>query len=142
MTGIVIQAIREAAEYRLTIAFGIPAVGVALAIASSILTPRGKAKGLITGAYMLMAALGASCLLFAFIGLFAGEPRGTVLPLFMPGVVLTVIMGIFSPEVIRQYQQFEFRKRPPESSAAARHSAADALRNVAHSTGVAGHDAR
>ena len=28
----------------------------------------------------------------------------------LPGIVLTVIMGIFSPAVIREYQQFEFRK--------------------------------
>lgn len=110
MTGILIQAIREVAQYRLAIAFGVPAVGVTLATASSILTPRGKAKGLITGAYMLLAALGAACLLFGFIGLFAGEPRSTVLPLFIPGIALTVIMGIFSPGIIREYQRFEFRK--------------------------------
>jgi hypothetical protein len=114
MTGILIQAIREIAHYRLAIAFGVPAVGVALAIASSILTPRGKAKGLITGAYMLLASLGAACLTFGFIGLFAGEPRSTVVPLFVPGIALTVIMGLFSPEIIRQYQTFEFRKLAAE----------------------------
>jgi hypothetical protein len=114
MTGILIQAIREIAHYRLAIAFGIPAVGVTLATASCILTPRGKAQGLITGAYMLLASLGAAFLLFGFIGLFAGEPRSTVVPLFVPGIALTVIMGIFSPEIIRQYQTFEFRKLAAE----------------------------
>jgi hypothetical protein len=114
MTGILIQAIREIAHYRLAIAFGVPAVGVTLATAGSILTPRGKAKGLITGAYMFLASLGAACLLFGFIGLFAGEPRSTVIPLFVPGIALTVIMGLFSPEIIRQYQAFEFRKLAAE----------------------------
>ncbi len=114
MTGILIQTIREIAQYRQVIAFGIPAAGVALATAGSILTPRGKAKGLITGAYMLFAALGAAFLLFGFIGLVAGEPRSTVLPLFVPGIALTVVMGIFSPEIIRQYQTFEFRKLAAE----------------------------
>ncbi|HTX77047.1 MAG TPA: hypothetical protein VMD29_12635 [Terracidiphilus sp.] len=37
-----------------------------------------------------------------------------VIPLFVPGIVLAVIMGIFSPEVIRQYQHFEFRKLAAE----------------------------
>jgi MFS family permease len=114
MTGILIQTIHEVAQYRLTIALGVPAVGVTLATVSSILTPRGKAKGLITGGYMLLASLGAACLLFGFIGMFAGESLDTLIPLFVPGIVLTVIMGIFSPEVIRQYQAFEFRKLTAE----------------------------
>jgi hypothetical protein len=32
----------------------------------------------------------------------------------LPGIVLTVIMGIFSPVVIREYQHFEFRKLAAE----------------------------
>ena len=35
-------------------------------------------------------------------------------PLFLLGITLTVIMGIFSPEVIREYQQFEFRRLAAE----------------------------
>src|SRR6202035_4098980 len=96
------------------IAIGVPAVGVTLATASTLLIPRGKAKGLITGAYMLLAALGGACLLFAVAGLIAGEPRAVVVPLFVPGVALTVIMGIFTPEVVRGYQEFEFRKLAAE----------------------------
>ena len=79
-------------------------------MASSIWMPRGKAKGLITGAYMLLASLGAACLLCAAFAALAGEPSRVILPLLLPGVLLTVIMGIFSPAVIREYQQFEFRK--------------------------------
>ena len=114
MTGNWLEGIRTVEHYRLWVAFGIPALGSALAIASSYLVPRGKAKGLITGAYMLMASLGAACLLFAFAAVIAGESRRVFILLFVPGVVLTVIMGIFSPEIIRQYQQFEFRKLTAE----------------------------
>ena len=32
----------------------------------------------------------------------------------VPGVALTVIMGIFTPEVVRGYQEFEFRKLAAE----------------------------
>jgi len=37
-----------------------------------------------------------------------------VVPLLLPGIVLTVIMGIFSPAIIREYQHFEFRKLAAE----------------------------
>jgi hypothetical protein len=36
------------------------------------------------------------------------------MPLFLVGIVLAVIMGIFSPQIIRQYQSFEFRKLAAE----------------------------
>jgi MFS family permease len=114
MTGIVIQAIREIGHYRMAIAIGVPVLGAGLAMAATYLTPRGKARGVITGGYMLLAAVGAACLLFAVIGLIAGEPSREVVPLFVPGVALTVIMGLFSPEIIKEYQQFEFRKLAAE----------------------------
>jgi hypothetical protein len=37
-----------------------------------------------------------------------------VVPLFVPGIALAVIMGLFSPEIIREYQRFEFRKLAAE----------------------------
>jgi drug/metabolite transporter (DMT)-like permease len=110
MTAKWIEGIREIGQYRTLIAVGLPILGGALAAAASILVPRGKARGLITGVYMLLASLGAACLLFAFAALIAGEPGATLIPLFVPGIVLTVVMGVFSPEIIRQYRQFEFRK--------------------------------
>jgi drug/metabolite transporter (DMT)-like permease len=114
MNGNLLEGIREIGRYRTLIAVGLPLLGGALVVASSVLMPRGKAKGLITGAYMLLASLGAACLLFAAIAAIAGEPRGVVVPVLVPGIVLTVIMGIFSPAVIREYQQFEFRKLAAE----------------------------
>ena len=36
------------------------------------------------------------------------------MPLLVPGTALAVIMGIFSPAIIREYQQFEFRKLAAE----------------------------
>jgi hypothetical protein len=108
------DGIREITHYRLAIAVVLPLLGCALAWAASVLTPRGKARGLLTGAYMLLACVGAACLLFAVAALVMGEPRAVVVSLFLPGITLTVIMGIFSPEIIRQYQEFEFRKLAAE----------------------------
>jgi hypothetical protein len=108
------DGIRQIENYRILMAVGLPLLGGGLVVASSIWMPRGKAKGLVTGAYMLLASLGAACLLFGAIAAFTGESRGVVVSLLLPGIVLTVIMGIFSPAVIREYQQFEFRKLAAE----------------------------
>jgi len=108
------DGIRQIENYRTLIAVGLPVVGGGLVVASSIWMPRGKVKGLVTGAYMLLASLGAACLLFGAIAAATGESRGVVVSLLLPGVVLTVIMGMFSPAVIREYQQFEFRKLAAE----------------------------
>jgi hypothetical protein len=113
MSGIM-DGIRQIGQYRMLIAIGLPVLGGALVVATSVLTPRGKAKGLLTGAYMLLASLGAACLLFALVAGVTGEPSSVVIPLLVPGIALTVIMGIFSPAIIREYQQFEFRKLAAE----------------------------
>lgn len=104
------EGIRQIAQYRTAIAIGVPVFGAGLALAATYLTPRGKARGLITGAYMLLASLGGSCLLVATIALLRGEPREVIIPLFVPGIALAVVMGVFTPAVIRDYQEFEFRK--------------------------------
>jgi hypothetical protein len=114
MTGFLLSGIREIGNYRMVIAIGIPVFGSLLAVAATILVPRGKAKGFVTGAYMLLACLGAACLLFAAIAAMAGEPSKVWIPLVVPGIALTVIMGIFSPEIIREYQLFEGRKLAAE----------------------------
>jgi hypothetical protein len=109
-----LPGIGEIGRYKTLIAVGLPLLGGMLVVASSVWMPRGRPKGLITGAYMLLASLGASCLLRAAFAAIGGEPRRIILPLLLPGVVLTVIMGIFSPAAIHEYQQFEFRKLAAE----------------------------
>jgi hypothetical protein len=110
MTNDLVEVARQFAHHRVAIAIGIPLLGSTLALASSILTPRGKAKGLITGAYMLLASLGAACLLFALAAGLAGASRAEIGGLLVVGITLTAIMGIFTPEIIREYQHFEGRK--------------------------------
>jgi hypothetical protein len=114
MTGTLLNEIREIENHRMLIAAEIPILGSGLALVATILVPRGKAKGLITGAYMLLACLGAACLLFVAVAAMAGAPIRLLIPLLVPGIALAVVMGIFSPEIIRQYQQFEFRKLAAE----------------------------
>src|ERR1700731_3587626 len=114
MMGNLLEGIREIGDHRTAIAVGIPLLGGAMVVASSVLMPRGKAKGALTGAYLFLASLGAACLVCAAIAAIAGESRDVVTAALLPGIVLTAIMGIFSPAVIREYQQFEFRKLAAE----------------------------
>jgi hypothetical protein len=110
MSDSLLQGIREIGHYRTLIATGLPLLGGALVVGTTTLTPRGRAKGLITGAYLLLASLGVACLLYAAFAGMAGESRDVIVPLLLRGIVLTAVMGIFSPAIIREYQQFEFRK--------------------------------
>ena len=114
MSADLLPGIGEFGRYKTLIAAGLPLLGGMLVVASSVWMPRGRAKGLITGAYMLLASLGAACLLCAAFAAIVGDPRRMILPLLLPGVVLTVIMGIFSSAAIHEYQQFEFRKLAAE----------------------------
>jgi hypothetical protein len=93
VSGDLLQGMREIGRYRTLLAVGIPFPGGALMVASSVRMPRGKAKGLISGAYMLLASLGTACLLCAAFAAIGGEPSRVVLPLLLPGVLLTVING-------------------------------------------------
>jgi hypothetical protein len=106
--------LQELGHHRTLIAIGFPLIGGALALGSSILVPRGKAGGLITGAYLLFASLGLACLLSAIVAALAGAHLATITPVLLPGIVLTIIMGLFVPEVVRQYQHFEIRKLAAE----------------------------
>jgi hypothetical protein len=114
MSGFFAEGFSTIAHYRQVIAFAVPVVSLSITMPSLFLMPRGRAKGLITGAYMLQAALGGACLLFAMLGILEGEPREALIPLIVTGIVLTVIMGIYTPLVVREYQAFEFRKLAAE----------------------------
>ncbi len=108
------HGLHEIENFRTIIAIGVPLLGGALVVASSILMPRGKAKGLLTGMFMLLASLGIGCLGLALAGFVIGLPGTRLSLLLLLGTVLTVVMGIFTPEVIREYQRFETRKLEAE----------------------------
>jgi hypothetical protein len=109
-----LEGLRQISQYRNQIAIVLPLMGGALVVATSYFMPRGKIKGLITGLYLVVASIGAACLFLAVASAIAGAPRSEVGPLSLLGIVLSVVMGIFSPQAIHEYQQFEFRKLAAE----------------------------
>ena len=115
MTGSLLETFREMEHYRTLIAVCVPLLGGALVVAWSVLTPLGKAKGLLTGAFMLLTSLGVACLFLALAGAITGVPRNMLSPMLVLGIALTVVMGMFTPEAIRrEYQRFEVRKLAAE----------------------------
>jgi len=114
MTETLLAVIQPLQHHRALLAVLIPVLGGALVVATQYLMPLGRARGFITGAYMLLTALGAACLLFALAGAVSGIPITMLVPLFIPGITLAVVMGVFTPEAIREYQLFEFRKLAAE----------------------------
>ena len=110
MNGMIDAVIQGIPQHRVALGIVIPVAGAMLGGAAQIWAPRGRAKGLITGAYMLLASLGVSSLIFALIAGIEGATSGQIAPLVLIGIVLTVIMGGFTPRVIREYQLFEGRK--------------------------------
>ncbi len=114
MTASLSQTLQLIGRFSNLIAICVPLLGGGLVVASSVLMPRGKARGMLTGAFMLLASLGGACLLFAVAGVVNGMPVSAIAPLLLLGVVLTTIMGIFTPEVIREYQGYEVRKLAAE----------------------------
>lgn len=109
-----LEGIRSVGQYRTLLAIGLPVLGGALVVATDVWMPRGKAKGLLTGAYLLLTALGVACLACAALVLVAGEPRRVIVPLMIPGIALTAVMGSLTPAILRAYQDFEFRKLAAE----------------------------
>jgi hypothetical protein len=114
MNANLLDGLREVSRFRNQVAIGLPLLGGALVTATSYFMPRGKIKGLVTGLYLVLASTGVACLFLAVISAVAGEPRSVVGLLSLLGIVLTVVMGLFSPHVIHEYQQFEFRKLAAE----------------------------
>ncbi len=114
MSGMLLNAVETLTKHRMLIAIGIPMMGGALVVATSVLMPRGKARGLLTGAYLLLPCVGAAMVLVALAAMLAGESISTAGPLLVPGIALSVVIGIFAPETIRAYQEFEFRKLTAE----------------------------
>jgi hypothetical protein len=114
MTSMLLDAVETLVSHRIAIAIGVPLMGGGLVVATSVLMPRGRARGLLTGAYLLLPCVGVAMVLLALAAMVAGEPMRVAGPLMVPGIALGVVIGIFAPETIRAYQEFEFRKLAAE----------------------------
>jgi MFS family permease len=78
------------------------------------LAPKGKAKSLILGMGIAIAAAGA---ILAGVGLYAwidGQPYGIWYPLLLAGSVLLIVCGALVPVVRKRYAEAEARRLAAE----------------------------
>jgi hypothetical protein len=75
------------------------------------LAPRGKAKPFVYGLFLSGIALGLGLLGVAGVALVSGQPYAVWYPMLLPGVLLTLLMGLLFPMVIvPAYRRAETRR--------------------------------
>jgi hypothetical protein len=74
------------------------------------LAPRGKARGLVLGAWWLMLAVAVAFLAAGLVAFFSGQPYGVWYGLALPGVIGLIVLGGNLPTIRRAYRAAEMRR--------------------------------
>lgn len=88
--------------------------GVYGALAGS-LAPRGIGRAWVLGAHVILFALGVAILTLGVVALIVGQPFHVWFWLVQPGFLITVLMGVLYPVIVRRYAQAEHRKLDAEA---------------------------
>ena len=76
-----------------------------------MLAPRGIGRVPVLTAHVLFLSIGVACLATAIVALIMGQPwSAVVFPLFLPGLVVTMVMGPLLPVVRMRYAQADQRR--------------------------------
>lgn len=94
---------------------GIGICGGLLGALAGTLAPRGKAKGLILGAWYALIGLGAVMLCFGIYALAVGQPRGIWYGPILCGGIVVVTMGALLPVIRMRYREAEQRRIDADS---------------------------
>lgn len=89
---------------------GLGALGGILGALAGYCAPRGKARGFILGAFIVMIIVGIGHLVVGLYALASGQPYGIWYALVLTGGILTVVMGALFPVVRMRYTQAEMRR--------------------------------
>lgn len=74
------------------------------------LAPKGVGRVPVLATHSLLLALGVACLIGAIVGLILGQPWSVVYPLFLPGLIVTTVMGPLLPVMRTRYMQADQRR--------------------------------
>ncbi len=93
---------------------GVGLIGAVYGCVVGILAPRGQGRTFVMALHWGTIALGAVFLVAGIWAAFAGQPRGVWYVLLLPGLLLVVLMGAFTPLVKLRYRQAEHRRLQAE----------------------------
>lgn len=75
------------------------------------LAPKGLLRGPVLATHSVLLAIGIACLITSLVALAIGQPWSSVaFPLFLPGLVVTAVMGPLLPVVRTRYNQADQRR--------------------------------
>ena len=93
---------------------GVGVLGAVYGCVVGVLAPRGKGRTFVMALHWATIALGAVFLVAGIGAAVAGQPYGVWYALLLPGVILVVLMGAFTPVIKQRYHQAEHRRLQAE----------------------------
>jgi len=93
---------------------GVGVLGAVYGSLVGVLAPRGKGRTLVMALHWGTMALGALFLVAGIGAAFTGQPYGVWYSLLVPGALLVVLLGVFTPVIKQRYRQAEHRRLQAE----------------------------
>ena len=93
---------------------GVGVLGAVYGSLVGVLAPQGKRRSFVMALHWGMMALGAVFLVAGIWAAVAGQPYGVWYALLLPGALLVVLMGAFTPVIKQRYRQAEHRRLQAE----------------------------
>ncbi len=93
---------------------GVGVLGAVYGCVVGVLAPRGKGRTLVMALHWGTMALGALFLVAGIGAAFTGQPYGVWYSLLVPGALLVVLLGVFTPVIKQRYRQAEHRRLQAE----------------------------
>jgi hypothetical protein len=81
---------------------------------SGILAPRGKGRTFLLTVHVILLSIGVAGLGAGIVAVVFGQPYHVWYPLVLIGGVLTVVLGVLFPVVVRRYREAEQSKLEAE----------------------------
>ena len=93
---------------------GVGTMGAIYGTTLGVLVPRGKGKLFVFALHWTFLTIGVTLLAAGLAALIAGQPYEVWYVLILPGALLTVLMGIFTPIMRQLFRQAEHRRLEAE----------------------------
>lgn len=93
---------------------GVGMLGALYGTVVGVLAPRGKARTLVFALHWTALAIGVGLLAAGVTALATGQPSGVWYALLLPGVLVTILMTVFTPIIRLRYRQAEHRRLEAE----------------------------